>query len=815
MRLHFRFGRIIFIILLVVLAFVGVLALFLPIAVENKLNDFLSGLTSSGRFTVEVKRFDLFGADIALQATKSGDDFPGGVENLSLRYTPGKLLWHHRIDELKLRGATMLVQVSEHGAVLPVLDMFPASPKEESSSSGFDPASLPIEIGKVDLDGIVKVEFPAESESSYHEVVVLPFHGEVICGNAGWRELSFDCAAILPGGGLRLSGTIDETRLAGKFSVECGGEALPLWVRNQLPGDFRPALLATGDFQFDFPDFNCRSAHVDAKLLRRSRLPGNLTIVEEPILRAAVTDGNVEFSASAGKIRIDDAELPLSVLQGNWDINSGLGKGKIDFGGAFRNGGSPFAFDLAQQRFELGYAEKIPETDRQFESISGGVSGVLPSGSITIDGAKKSISGFWRNAKLKTPALSLVLPELSVNGDLLSPAIKFSGVEVKLPAALLKLSGISGDLPLFSATPGKVAIDSIDLAGHDCGKIEAKTIWGDRSIAVRSTLQIAGLHSQIDAEADWRDSFRLTGKANLPKQKFAPDGKLLTFLPEDYSDMQITGQVQIGADFQLAEGNFSGTAALDLTETDIVLPAKNWEISGLSASFQLPELPQLHSSVSQTIRCAKVKIGTIEIGETEAQLRMDSPTTWGMERLRLKWCGGVLRSEYFRFDPRSEVFPVTVHCDRLNLAEFLGQIGAGSGYGSGNISGTLPVEISRSGEISVEDAFLYTTPGETGHLELAFSDSVKEAQGENAVFDMAQAALREFDYSWAKINLLTAGDELKLAMQLNGKPVKPLYFTYADEGIVKSDVPHKFQGIMLDVNISLPAKDILDLVKPF
>ncbi len=815
MRLNFRRWKIFAGVLIGLAVFLLVIGAILPLVVEDRLTDLLDELARSGKFTVEVKRFGLYGADVALRAAHRVDAAPSGVENLTLRYTPGGLLWHRRLDEVALRGVTIVMNVSGQGAVLPVAQMFPVSGEKSSGSSGFDFRRLPIRVGRISGDGVVRIEFPATPPATGRELLFLPFTGSISCDKSGWSKFFYCFDVALPGGGLRVAGGAEDEQFFGSLEGELGGEESPLWVRAQLPAECRPAIRIESDFQLGIPQWKLTAARLNLKLLRRSKLPGNLSIVDEPEIRATLKDGKVDFSISGGKLLREKLELPLPQIAGDGDLATGIGAGKIEFGSAFNCGELPFAFDLSQKRFELGYPEKTAQDKWSWETLSGDLSGTLPGGRIVLDGAAGTLSGTWSMASVKTPFLAVKLPELSVSGALSAPTISCSGGEVTLPAAQLKLADIAAQVPLFSPVPGRISVGKIEFSEQNLGEIAAETHWGDRSVTLQATAQLAGVRAQLAALADWQNAFRLTGKAEAPRQKFTPAAELLTLLPPDYADLEVSGEVRARGDFQLIGGVFSGSAGVEIAETHLSLPAKNWEISDLAVNFQLPELPKLGSAARQTVRCGKVKVGAIETGAAEAQLRMDSPTAWNLEKLRINWCGGVIRSEYFHFDPRSEVFPLTIHCDRLNLAEFLAQIGAGAGAGSGKISGTLPVEYSHAQGIRVEDAFLYTSPGETGHLELAFSEAVRAAQGDNPVFDMAQAALREFDYSWAKINLATAGEELKLTMQLNGKPVKPLYFTYADGGIVKSDVPHNFQGIMLDVNLALPVQDILELVKPF
>ena len=80
--------------------------------------------------------------------------------------------------------------------------------------------------------------------------------------------------------------------------------------------------------------------------------------------------------------------------------------------------------------------------------------------------------------------------------------------------------------------------------------------------------------------------------------------------------------------------------------------------------------------------------------------------------------------------------------------------------------------------------------------------------------ELAREALKDYDYSWAKLNITSQGEELLLQMQMDGKPAKTLPFVYSKDigGFMKveADVKgSKFQGIRLDVNFRLPLNKIL------
>lgn len=80
--------------------------------------------------------------------------------------------------------------------------------------------------------------------------------------------------------------------------------------------------------------------------------------------------------------------------------------------------------------------------------------------------------------------------------------------------------------------------------------------------------------------------------------------------------------------------------------------------------------------------------------------------------------------------------------------------------------------------------------------------------------ELARYALKDYDYRWAKVTMNTVDDDLLVQLQFDGKPAAPLPFVYQPEagGFVKADPDSKgslFQGIRLDVNVTLPLNRML------
>ena len=85
---------------------------------------------------------------------------------------------------------------------------------------------------------------------------------------------------------------------------------------------------------------------------------------------------------------------------------------------------------------------------------------------------------------------------------------------------------------------------------------------------------------------------------------------------------------------------------------------------------------------------------------------------------------------------------------------------------------------------------------------------------QHAQMDLAREALKDYTYDWAKLRILTEGEDILLKMEFDGKPAAPLPFVYKKEigGFARIDAGSKgshFQGIHLNVNFRLPLNEIM------
>ena len=148
------------------------------------------------------------------------------------------------------------------------------------------------------------------------------------------------------------------------------------------------------------------------------------------------------------------------------------------------------------------------------------------------------------------------------------------------------------------------------------------------------------------------------------------------------------------------------------------------------------------------------------------------------------------------------MYQLTLYCDRLELTQLLQQLGAFQAEGNGTLNGRIPV-VYKAGNISFNNGFLFSTPGSGGRVAIENTNRLTAGipmdTPQFSQLDLAQEALKDFKYEWAKLKLDTLGDTLSVAMELDGKPSKTLPFKYQKEfgGFIRVDAASpgsNFQG---------------------
>ncbi len=365
---------------------------------------------------------------------------------------------------------------------------------------------------------------------------------------------------------------------------------------------------------------------------------------------------------------------------------------------------------------------------------------------------------------------------------------------------------------------GNFSVQSILYQDVPVASFAGQIGWNeDMASVISKDLTVCSTHSSVQASLKPFQGLSLCCDVEFPEQPIQFSDAILQLFPQ-LASISCDGNFSAKARYELQDGKNTGYAKLNLHDANVALPEKNLQVNGIDFEFEIPDLARLQSSPGQKISFKSLKFDKIETENGVATYHMMSPREWQLENTALNWCGGHIRLGGLVFRADQPISEAVLYCDRLDLARFLTQTGLGNISGIGSINGTIPISITPK-NILFNDAFLFSTPGEEGVIQGEVNQ--KLLNEENGIeMELARDALKDFSYSWVRIQIITTGedkDNLALKLEVNGKPNKLLYYTF-DEGagsFIKTGIPAHFQGIQLNVNVNIMAKNILDFVDDF
>ena len=409
-------------------------------------------------------------------------------------------------------------------------------------------------------------------------------------------------------------------------------------------------------------------------------------------------------------------------------------------------------------------------------------------------------------------------------------SVRFANTRLDSANENLRIRQAKGSLPLKfpagnSAKYGSVTIAAVEYRNHELGAIEGQ---------IRQTASGVAFSAKLKNQLMPQLVVKFSGTANFLGVE-APETRVdfELFYPE--TGPQITlGKLLPAADGFTFEGKFAergslviakdgmtATAESDLSKGKIVQRENKITIEDIDMTLFISDLFSMRSAPGQKLRFGRASIGGLDIENGEIVFQIESARSLLIEKSRFNWCDGKVDAPAIRLRPGVEDYSLTLYCDRLNLAKVLEQFGAASVEANGQLNGQIPLRY-KNGQLSFQDGFLFTTPGEPGKIRMTDTEiltaGIPPDTPQYVQMELARKALEDYDYSWAKLNLTTEGEDLLLKMQLDGKPSKPLPFVYRKDlgafAKVEADVKGStFQGIRLDVNFRLPLNKIMQYKK--
>ncbi|UCF90422.1 MAG: YdbH domain-containing protein [Desulfobacterales bacterium] len=447
--------------------------------------------------------------------------------------------------------------------------------------------------------------------------------------------------------------------------------------------------------------------------------------------------------------------------------------------------------------------------------------------------------------RVQLPSARITIDDTSLEGSLSQTNtrgfagegwVRLAGAGLTVPESNLRISGIRAGIPL------KWPLVELKRRGKvTAARLQYKQInLGTISAMIQQTATGFAFEGQQLNQLAPDLSLKLVGTARLFDRDL-PSGELRFerlrthkvlaldlghFLPQA-KGITLSGNFVLEGALAATPFGWDGSLHTHLDQGKIQLPEKQMAVDGLQIALSVPALSELRSAPQQTVSFARASLGDLLLTQGRIEFQLESPRSALIEKSRFDWCDGKVEIQALRLSPGEEDYNVILYCDRLNLAKVLGQFGAAAAEGKGTVSGRIPLRF-KNGQLHFDDGFLFSAPGEGGTIRLAGTEiltaGIPPNTPQHVQMQLASEALKDYSYSWARVNITTEGEDLLLRLQLDGKPANPLPFVYKKEigGFAKVEAGGKgsiFQGIRLDVNFRLPLdkmlqyKDLIPMIR--
>ncbi len=427
------------------------------------------------------------------------------------------------------------------------------------------------------------------------------------------------------------------------------------------------------------------------------------------------------------------------------------------------------------------------------------------------------------------------LDNLSVGGKLqrdkkgaqvITAMVQFANTNIEAAREGIGLKQVHGTIPLKfpvgnSGKKGRLSIAAVRYQKLNLGAINAE---------IKQTASGISFSGRLKNHLIPELSAKFTGESRLGERKdFETRAQFELFYPETGPEINLGKFLPAAAGFTL-EGKFLEKGNLvigkeglraatqsSLSNASLRHRKNNITVEGIQMTLLIPDLVKMRSAPGQKLEFTRASFGDMHIENGEIDFQIESPRSVLVEKSHFNWSDGKVDAPAIRLKSGIQDYSLILYCDRLNLAKVLEQFGAASVKAEGELNGRIPIQY-HNGQLSFHDGFLFTTPGETGKIRMIDTEiltaGIPPDTPQYVQMELARKALEEYDYSWAKLNLTTEGDDLLLNMQLDGKPAKSLPFVYRKDigGFAKVEAGVQgstFQGIRLDVNFRLPLNKIM------
>jgi hypothetical protein len=460
----------------------------------------------------------------------------------------------------------------------------------------------------------------------------------------------------------------------------------------------------------------------------------------------------------------------------------------VDGEGRGASGDFQFAADLSTIRYTSGNSQiTIPRFSVSGDALVGGAGGY-------------SIKGIVQTA----------------DAEFVSEKFRAGKIEAKIPFEWPYPSVKKEDVLFRDDKDRYFNICEMSYSGVNIGTIAAEPYQDGAGLRYAGLFKelFPGLRVNFTGMVGYDDKNNFVSKVDF---HCAEPGKLLQcelprFAPQ-LTGLSFEGNVNITGSCSFTGDDMTSAGVITMQNAKISVPRSRMAIEGIDVNLHIKDFLNFRSEPDQILSFRRFAWGDIEMTGGEAVFVVESASSLFLKRSSFLWCGGHVYTHGLHLKSDSEGVDVICYCDRLKLATILQQFHLADAEGEGAVNGRIPVSY-KDGKLTINDGFLYSTPGEGGTIRFDTDTLIPDAAGAGQSIQMqiAHEALKNFTYDWAKLSLQSAGEDFFVRLQMDGRPAGLLPFGFNTKfGLVKVEGEPRahFQGILFHFNFRLPLDKML------
>ena len=434
----------------------------------------------------------------------------------------------------------------------------------------------------------------------------------------------------------------------------------------------------------------------------------------------------------------------------------------------------------------------------------------------------ESPDGFVKVPKISLQAEGTV--PFGQDGSGFSARLNVEDVSLGMEKQGLEVQGLNLELPFVwppavHAEKGILQVAKFRKGGKELGRFEAGVVQNVEALSFNGFLQTPLLPE---------DKINLTGTVRLPKQKgsFADlafslqkssldVNNFIPIIPELQGAVG-TGNADVQGNLAISSCGLSGQTDFAFTNGQFILPDGETEFEDIDFRLQFPSLPLLNTLPMQQLSIGTIRKKKLLVNDVKVLFEVESPGSLFIEKISGRWSEGRVFTSSFRLQKGQDKFDLAIFCDRLELSSILSQFSLAEAGGEGRMSGRVPIAYAK-GKFFIDDGFLFSSPGEKGYLKIKKSNYLETTIPADvphfSPLHFAGAAMADFEYNWAKLQIKSEEENLLLKLQVDGKPREKLPFRFdaTNNVFVRLDDDSKGgidQPIKLDVNFNVPVNEM-------